>query len=100
VANGTSFAAPFVTACAALMLGRALRKSTALDGECVRRLLVSSARPFARNVDAYGCGAGMLDVPAALQAVDAEVARNRADYDLLYPEPAGGPQSYQTVTPN
>jgi subtilisin family serine protease len=70
--NGTSFAAPFVTATAALMIARALRQSTPLSAETVRRLLRASARPFSSGVDADGCGAGILDVPAALRAVDLE----------------------------
>jgi subtilisin family serine protease len=98
VGNGTSFAAPFVTAAAALMLGRALRQATALDGESVRRLLVASAQPFARGVDAYGCGSGTLDVPAALRAVDAEVARIAADYDVEFADSAR--PSFQTTNPN
>jgi subtilisin family serine protease len=67
--TGTSFAAPFVTAACALMMARALRYSTPLSAELARRLLVKSAAPFGGG-ESGGCGAGILDVPAALAAVD------------------------------
>ncbi len=68
--SGTSFAAPLVAAACALVLSRAARHSAALPPARVRDLLVESAAPFARGADASGCGAGVLDVPAALRAVD------------------------------
>jgi subtilisin family serine protease len=71
---GTSFAAPFVTAASALLLARALRQSTPLDSDGVRRILCRSARPFARGLGTRGCGAGILDIPAALRAVDDEIS--------------------------
>ncbi len=70
-ASGTSFAAPLVAAAAALVLARAARHSTALPPARVRDVLVESAAPFAKGAGAAGCGAGVLDVPAALRAVDA-----------------------------
>ncbi|HET7500202.1 MAG TPA: S8 family serine peptidase, partial [Kofleriaceae bacterium] len=69
--SGTSFAAPLVTGACALMVARAARWSRPLGPEAARRILVASASRFAANVDASGCGAGILDVPAALAAVDA-----------------------------
>jgi subtilisin family serine protease len=68
--SGTSFAAPFVTAACALLLSRAARYSSVLSAFNVRGLLTGSARPFPRGVDASGCGAGILNVPAALRAAD------------------------------
>jgi hypothetical protein len=67
---GTSFAAPFVTAAAALMVARGLRHSTPLSAATIRRLLVRSARAFPPAADRRGLGAGILDVPAALDDVD------------------------------
>lgn len=68
--SGTSFAAPFVTAACALLLARAARYSTALSAFNVRTLLARTARPFPSGADASGCGAGILNVPAALRAAD------------------------------
>ncbi len=87
--NGTSFAAPFVTAAAALMQARALRQATPLDGDAIRRLLIDSARPFAGALAVRGCGAGILDVPAALRAVDGDIARAHDDDARDANAPAG-----------
>jgi subtilisin family serine protease len=67
---GTSFASPFVAGACALMVSRAMRRSTAISPAEVRTLLTRSARPFRKGVGAAGCGAGILDVHAALRAVD------------------------------
>jgi hypothetical protein len=78
--SGTSFASPLVAAACALMLARGLRRSTALSGEMVRDLLRRSAAPFAPGDGATttsSCGAGILDIPAALRAVD-EACRTEA----------------------
>jgi subtilisin family serine protease len=69
-ATGTSFAAPFVAATAALLVARAQRRSTPINSERVRSLLVCSATPFT-GPRVAGCGAGVLDAAAALQALDA-----------------------------
>jgi subtilisin family serine protease len=69
--SGTSFAAPFVTGACALLVARAARWSRPLGPEAARRILVASAQPFADGADGTGCGAGILDMPAALAAVDA-----------------------------
>lgn len=69
--SGTSFAAPLVASACALLLARAARYSTPLAPSSVRELLIKSASPFARGVDAAGCGAGILDIPAVLRALDA-----------------------------
>ena len=71
VQSGTSFAAPLVAGACALLVARAARWSQPLGPEAVRRILIASASRFAAGVDASGCGAGILDVPAALAAVDA-----------------------------
>jgi subtilisin family serine protease len=68
--TGTSFAAPFVSGAAALLVSRASRRATPLDSAGVRDLLYRSARPFAASVDATGCGSGVLDVEAALYLLD------------------------------
>jgi subtilisin family serine protease len=66
--TGTSFAAPFVTAAASLLLARANRYATPLGVDTVRRLLMDSARPF--RSAASGCGAGVLDMAAAIALLD------------------------------
>jgi len=68
--SGTSFAAPLVTGACALLVARAARRSRPLGPVSVRRILSASVSPFAAGADAVGCGAGILDVPAALAAVD------------------------------
>jgi subtilisin family serine protease len=68
--SGTSFAAPFVTGACALMIARALRRSTPLGWATLRNLLASSASPFATGANRRGSGAGILDLRAALHAVD------------------------------
>ena len=100
IGNGTSFAAPFVTAAAALMLGRALRQSTPLDAEAIRRLLSASARPFTRGADTRGSGTGILDVPAALRAVDREVAREGGLDRFARDSSSTESQSFQTTSPS
>jgi hypothetical protein len=60
-----------VAGACALLVARAARWSQPLGPEAVRRILVGSASRFATGADASGCGAGILDVPAALAAVDA-----------------------------
>jgi subtilisin family serine protease len=98
--NGTSFAAPFVTAAAALMQSRALRQATPLDGDAVRRLLAASARRFARPLEASGCGAGILNVPAALRAVDEEIASGALAPDTGDSASRPRSSSFQTTSPN
>ena len=67
--TGTSFAAPFVTAAAALLVARAQRRATPLDVKEVRQLLRRSARPFAGGTRSGG-GAGVLDAAGALRQLD------------------------------
>ncbi len=72
LATGTSFAAPFVTAAAGLMVSRAGRRSYYIDSAKVRDLLVRTASPF-NDPSARGAGAGILNAFAALQALDREI---------------------------
>ena len=68
--TGTSFAAPFVAGACALLLARAARLSQPLSGDDVRHLLMRTAAPFPGGAAAIGCGTGILDVPAALRAIE------------------------------
>lgn len=75
LATGTSFAAPFVTATAALMVSRAQRRSYPLSAEEVRALLVQSATPWP-DKQTRGYGAGILNAAAALEALDRLIDRS------------------------
>ena len=68
-----SFAAPFVAAACALLDARAARYARPLDGDAARELLKQTARPFPREADSKGCGAGILDVPAALRRLESDL---------------------------
>lgn len=74
-ATGTSFAAPFAAAAAALLHSRALHRSAALAPGIVKELLIESVRPH-RPDTPEGNGAGILDAARALalldQALDAD----------------------------
>ncbi|MCA9685496.1 MAG: S8 family serine peptidase, partial [Myxococcales bacterium] len=72
--TGTSFAAPFVTGACALLLARAARYGQPLSGEDLRELLRVTAKPFAAGLDHTGCGAGILDISAALAALEQVLA--------------------------
>jgi subtilisin family serine protease len=71
--SGTSFAAPFVSAVAALLASRANRRAFELGGAHAKRILRSSARPWAH--DTTGHGAGTLDALAALQTLERDIDR-------------------------
>lgn len=71
-ASGTSFAAPHAAAACALLASRAQRRAWPFTGEDAQRLLMTTARPFAAS-GVSGCGQGVLDVAAALQALDTEI---------------------------
>jgi subtilisin family serine protease len=86
--TGTSFAAPFVAAAAALLVSRAGQRAQSLDGADVRRLLVESAAPWSAAARGAGHGAGVLDVLAALQALERELDRRT--------EPEGLPEQPPT----
>lgn len=63
-ASGTSFAAPFVSGAAALLLSR----TPELDAQSVRRMIIHSARDVALPGVDPDTGYGLLDVRAALAA--------------------------------
>jgi len=85
LATGTSFAAPFVAAAAALLLSRAGRRSFPLDGAAAKDLLIASATPWTREV--HGYGSGILDVYEALRALDRKIDQDPATEEMLYAEP-------------
>jgi subtilisin family serine protease len=70
--TGTSFAAPFVTATAALLVSRARRRGAELDGGEAREILRAGARPWA-VAGVAGHGAGVLDAHAALRELDRRI---------------------------
>ena len=76
--TGTSFAAPFVAGAAALLVARAESRSTPIDAALVRELLVESATSFSGGPVA-GCGAGVLNAAAELNALDAWIDRTLPD---------------------
>jgi subtilisin family serine protease len=76
--NGTSFAAPFVAATAALMVAHANHRSMAVSSQDVRNLLCGSATPFP-GPPISGCGSGVLDAAAALRALDAWIDQTVPD---------------------
>ena len=63
-ANGTSFAAPFVTGAAALILGR----NPQLDPGSIKRMILQSAHDIGDPGVDQETGYGLLDLPAALKA--------------------------------
>jgi subtilisin family serine protease len=84
LATGTSFAAPFVAAAAALLLSRAGRRSFRLDGPMAKEILMASATPWTRDVRGYG--AGILNVYQALQELDRRINEDPATEEMLYAE--------------
>jgi subtilisin family serine protease len=82
VATGTSFAAPFVSAAAALLVSYANRRSFPLSGDDVKRLLTSSARPFFTGPRSH-YGSGVLDAVAALAALDREIRESAPELATL-----------------
>lgn len=73
VLTGTSFAAPFVTAAAALVVSRSNRRAYPATPDLVARVLRESARPFPGPARPEGAGAGVLDAAAALERLDREI---------------------------
>jgi subtilisin family serine protease len=84
LATGTSFAAPFVAAAAALLLSRASRRSFRLDGATVKEILIASATPWRRDVRGYG--SGILNASQALQELDRRINQDPATEEMLYAE--------------
>jgi thermitase len=71
-ATGSSFAAPFVAAAAGLLVSRATRRATPLDGRDVLRILGASTRAWSGGIG-RGYGSGVLDAAAALRMLDEEL---------------------------
>lgn len=71
VNSGTSFASPFVSGIAALIVSRARRRGIDIDGNLVRQLLIESAQPLSGGGFHRETGFGLADAVAALRAVDA-----------------------------
>lgn len=72
-ATGTSFAAPFVSATAALLVSRAARRAAPVNGNSIKNILMQSTQPFAENTLPTGCGTGILDAVAALELLDKRI---------------------------
>jgi subtilisin family serine protease len=83
-ATGTSFAAPFVAAAAALLMSRAGRRSFRFDGSLAKEILIASATRWMRDVSGYG--AGILNVYEALQELDRRIDADPATEEMLYAE--------------
>lgn len=84
LATGTSFAAPFVAAAAALLLSRAGRRSFRLDGATAKEILIASATRWMRDIRGYG--AGILNVYRSLQELDRRIDQDPATAEMVYAE--------------
>ncbi|HEX3453492.1 MAG TPA: S8 family serine peptidase, partial [Gaiellaceae bacterium] len=71
--SGTSYAAPFVTGAAALVVAHARRLGRKLAPADVKELLVSTATPSSA-APAHEVGAGLLNIEAAIRKLDTEAA--------------------------
>lgn len=69
-ASGTSFATPYATATAALLVSYAEGRAEPLTGGDVKRALRNSAQSFAAGSEISGCGSGILDCRAALRSLE------------------------------
>ncbi len=78
VNSGTSFAAPFVSGVAALVLGHAHRLGMNPDGAAVRQILIESARPLMGGGFHPETGHGLVDALAAIRRVDALASEKSA----------------------
>jgi subtilisin family serine protease len=96
--TGTSFAAPFVSATAALVVSRAGRRAHAVDGAEVSRLLRASTWPWG-DVGTRGHGTGVLDALATLRTLDAELDR-QPFADPAQPWALSAPRRFDDDNPN
>lgn len=78
-ASGTSFAAPFVTAAAALVLASGRRAGRELSPQEVREALTSTAQPLLGGPNPE-TGSGLLDVAAAVRAATHSLTRPEAQH--------------------
>lgn len=74
--SGTSHAAPFVSGAAARLVAHARRRGVELDGRDVRRLLTTTTQARPAGGFDVALGSGVLDVAAALAALDRELRTN------------------------
>lgn len=77
VGSGTSFASPFVSGVAALMVGRARKHGHEVNGVLVKQILTETARPLARDGFSEETGHGLVDALAALRRLDAWLESRR-----------------------
>lgn len=75
-ATGTSFAAPFVTGAAALLVSHALARSTSVTAAQIASILRRSTTPWRTAQPGYG--SGILNAKAALDLLDTEIAQAAA----------------------
>ncbi|WP_245615774.1 S8 family peptidase [Andreprevotia chitinilytica] len=97
-ATGTSFAAPFVTATAALLVARAARRALPLDPATARDVLIRSTRPFATTTD--GAGNGVLDALAALRLLDDQLDTLLDEDDVTWEDVASPTPDEKGGRPN
>jgi len=78
--TGTSFAAPFVSATAALLVSRAARRSMSLEAKDISEILRSSASPWLASKNIEGYGTGILDATRALEFLDRRINEKDQSY--------------------
>jgi subtilisin family serine protease len=98
--SGTSFAAPFVAGACALLVARAARYGVPFSADDARAYLTRHARPFAPSARVTGCGAGVLDLPAALRALEGALGRRDRRAAFSADEPPSAAQSFLRAPPS
>jgi hypothetical protein len=68
-----------VAGACALLMSRAARYGQSLDYASMRDLLMRTVKPFASGCDGEGCGAGILDVPAALRTLERDLSTEQEE---------------------
>jgi subtilisin family serine protease len=74
--SGTSHSAPFVSGASACLVAHARRRGVELTGKDVRRLLTTTTQGRPKDGFDDGIGHGVLDVAAAVLALDRELNTN------------------------